>query len=106
MKCYAYDNEIEGTTELYWCESAGEARQYFANDHGVPLTWIKVYREPWADKYGSVERIPAKEFWKHGWWLPCTDCGKQVLEGEGKETEHGVLCLDCIREREEDTDDD
>ena len=100
MKCYAYDNEIEGTTELYWCETAGEAKQYFANDHVVPFTWIRVYREPWADKYGSVESIPAKEFWKHGWWLPCTDCGKQVLEGEGKETEHGVLCFDCIRERE------
>lgn len=21
MKCYAYDNEIEGATELYWCET-------------------------------------------------------------------------------------
>lgn len=99
MKCYTYDNVYEGTTELYWCETAGQARQYFANDNGVPFAWIRVRRVPWADKYGNVENIPAEEFWKHGWWLPCTDCGKQVFDEEGKETEAGVLCFDCMRKR-------
>ena len=85
MKCYAYDNEIEGTTELCWCESAGKAKRYFADDHGLPFNHINVRRMPWADKYGSEENIPAKEFWKHDWWFYCSDCGKKVFDGDGKE---------------------
>lgn len=103
MKCYAYDNEIEGTTELYWCESAGKAKRYFADDNGLPFIRINVRRMPWADKYGSEENIPAKEFWKHGWWLPCTDCGKQVFDGDGKVTENGVLCFDCMKKKGDNT---
>lgn len=100
-KAYAYDDEQEGTTEIYWAETAGQAKAYFAGENNLPYQWIRVYRAPWADKYNDMNAIPSEVYWKNGWWLPCTECGKQVFEGEGRVTEKGVLCLSCFRETEE-----
>lgn len=99
MKCYSYDNEIEGTTELCWCESEEEAKQCFAEDNGLPVDWIYVKRAQWADNYKSVEEIPKDTLWKHSWWFRCKDCGTRVHAGEGRYTEYGILCFDCIRKR-------
>ena len=96
MKCYAYDNEIEGTTELCWCETAGEAKQYFANDHGVPFTWIKVYREPWADKYQSEGEIPPEAWLSQGLYIECYQCGALVTkENLGEIDGVFVYCNKC-----------
>lgn len=100
-KAYAFDNEQDGTTEIYWAEARNQAKAYFANENGIPYTWIHVYRVPWADKYNDMNDIPPEVYWKNGWWLPCEECGKQVFEGEGRVTGKGVLCLKCFREMEE-----
>lgn len=100
-KAYAYDDEFEGTTEIYWAKTAGQAKAYFANENDLLFTEVSVYRVPWADKYKSMEEIPPDVYWENGWWLPCEKCGSIVAEGEGRATEKGVLCLECLQELSE-----
>lgn len=96
-KAYAFNDELEGTAEFYWAETAGQAKAYFANEYGLPFTEIHVYRVPWADKYTSMEEIPPEAYWDNGWWLTCENCGRMVAEGEGRVTKTGVLCLECFK---------
>ena len=83
---YAYDHELDGTTTIYWAETAGKAKRYAADEHGLPFTEIRVHRVPWADKYNSMDEIPPEVYWSHGWGLPCEKCGRQVYEDEGRIT--------------------
>ena len=60
---------------------------------------LRVYRVPWADKYGDNKIIPAKELLSHGWWLYCSNCGTQVYDDEATVlTEETVLCAECAKD--------
>jgi len=74
LKAYAWDDEDYGESYLVWATTPGKAKALLAAEHDREFTEIRVYRVPWADKYGEKKIIPAKELLSHGWWLYCSNC--------------------------------
>lgn len=71
----------------------------FASEHDREFTEMRVYRVPWADKYGASKIIPAKEFLSNGWELNCTNCGKVVRNGTATVLDEvEVLCDECAKD--------
>lgn len=98
LKAYQWDDEQEGTTTIVWAESAGKAKAEIANDNDIAFTEVKVYRLPWADKYGDMENIPPEVYLDNGWWLPCCKCASQVAGEDAVIVGGDVYCKDCYEE--------
>lgn len=73
IKAYAWDDEDYGGSYFVWTTTPGKAKALLAAEHDREFTEIRVYRVPWADKYGDNKIIPAKEFLSNGWELNCTN---------------------------------
>ena len=78
IKAYAWDDEDYGGSYFVWTTTPGKAKALLAAEHDREFTEIRVYRVPWADKYGDNKIIPAKELLSNGWWLYCSNCGTRV----------------------------
>ena len=68
-----------------------------AAEHDEEFTEMRVYRVPWADKYRSMDDIPAEEFLKNGWYLYCANCGTHVYDDTAVLTEKNVFCTECAK---------
>lgn len=64
IKAYAWDDEDYGGSYFAWTTAPGKAKALLAAEHNREFTEIRVYRVPWADKYRSMDDIPAEEFLK------------------------------------------
>lgn len=54
IKAYAWDDEDYGGSYFVWTTTPGKAKALLAAEHDREFTEIRVYRVPWADKYGYV----------------------------------------------------
>lgn len=61
IKAYAWDDEDYGGSYFVWTTTPGKAKALLAAEHDREFTEIRVYRVPWADKYGDNKIIPANE---------------------------------------------
>lgn len=66
IKAYVWDDEDYGGNYFVWTTTPGKAKALLAAEHNREFTEIRVYRVPWADKYRSMDDIPAEEFFKSG----------------------------------------
>ena len=78
LKAYGWDDEDYDESQVVWAATPGKAKALLASEHDREFTEMRVYRVPWADKYGDHKIIPAKELLNHGWWLYCSNCGTRV----------------------------
>lgn len=67
LKAYAWDDEDYGESYLVWATTPGKAKALLAAEHDREFTEIRVYRVPWADKYGEKENNTSKRTSKS--WL-------------------------------------
>lgn len=98
IKAYAWDDEDYGGSYFVWTTTPGKAKALLAAEHDREFTEIRVYRVPWADKYGASKIIPAKEFLSNGWDLHCAKCGTPVYDGTAVITETNVFCTECAKD--------
>lgn len=106
MKCKAYvfanaaDYDIEDLSEgVTFAETAGKAKQYFSMENEIHYKDIRVQRLPWADKYESVDNIPAEEWLVHGWYFVCTSCGAPIEDiADFHVNSRGYCCKKCFNE--------
>lgn len=99
IKAYAWDDEDYGGSYFVWTTTPGKAKALLASEHDREFTEMRVYRVPWADKYGASKIIPAKEFLSNGWELNCTNCGKVVRNGTATVLDAvEVLCDECAKD--------
>lgn len=61
VKAYEWDDEYHGESHVVWTTTPGKAKALLASGHDREFTEMRVYRVPWADKYGDNKIIPAKE---------------------------------------------
>ncbi len=104
MKAYCFANasdfDIEDVDEVTFAESAGKAKQNFSMESGVHFRNIRVQRMPWADKYASVEAIPAEEWLEHGWYFICNICGEYIDDATNLFSNNkGYCCKKCYEAR-------
>lgn len=59
LKAYAWDDEDYGGSHVVWATTPGKAKALLASEHDREFTEMRVYRVPWADKYGASKIIPA-----------------------------------------------
>ena len=99
IKAYAWDDEDYGGSYFVWTTTPGKAKALLASEHDREFTEMRVYRVPWADKYGDNKIIPAKELLSNGWELNCTNCGKVVRNGTATVLDEvEVLCDECAKD--------
>lgn len=98
IKAYAWDDEDYGGSYFAWTTTPGKAKALLAAEHNREFTELRVYRVPWADKYRSMDDIPAEEFFKNGWYLHCAKCGTPVYDGTAVITETNVFCTECAKD--------
>lgn len=53
IKAYAWDDEDYGGSYFVWTTTPGKAKALLAAEHDREFTEIRVYRVPWADKFGT-----------------------------------------------------
>lgn len=98
IKAYAWDDEDYGGSYFVWTTTPGKAKALLAAEHDREFTEMRVYRVPWADKYGEKKKIPAKELLSHGWWLSCSNCGTRVQNDTATVLDEvEVLCDECAK---------
>lgn len=100
LKAYGWDDEDYDESHVVWAATPGKAKALLlAAEHDREFTEIRVYRVPWADKYGEKKIIPAKELLSHGWWLYCSNCGTRVQNDTATVlNEVEVLCDECAKD--------
>lgn len=99
LKAYGWDDEDYDESHVVWAATPGKAKALLASEHDREFTEMRVYRVPWADKYGASKIIPAKEFLSNGWELNCTNCGKVVRNGTATVLDEvEVLCDECAKD--------
>lgn len=99
IKAYAWDDEDYGGSYFVWTTTPGKAKALLAAEHDREFTEIRVYRVPWADKYGDNKIIPAKELLSNGWWLYCSNCGTRVQNDTATVLDAvEVLCDECAKD--------
>lgn len=99
LKAYVWDDEDYDESHVVWAATPGKAKALLASEHDREFTEMRVYRVPWADKYGNVKIIPAKELLNHGWWLYCSNCGTRVQNDTATVLDEvEVLCDECAKD--------
>lgn len=77
-KAYSYIDE-DGLRGIVWAENQNQAKVEAQAESYMDYTKICVQREPWADRYSSMDEIPPQEFLDHGWSVTCSKCGREGL---------------------------
>lgn len=103
-KAYVFNNaadyDIEDLSEeVTFAETTGKAKQYFSMENEIHYKDIRVRRLPWADKYASVDNIPAEEWLVHGWYFVCNTCGARIEDvADFHINSKGYCCKKCFNE--------
>ena len=103
-KAYMFANaagyDIDDLSEIVtFAETPGKAKQDFSMINGIHYKDIRVCRVPWADEYGSVNNIPAEEWFNHGWHFTCNICGEAIEDiADFYINSHGFCCKKCFDE--------
>lgn len=99
LKAYGWDDEDYDESHVVWAATPGKAKALLASEHDREFTEMRVYRVPWADKYGEHKIIPAKELLSHGWQLCCSNCGTRVYDDTATVFDGAdVLCDECAKD--------
>ena len=101
-----HEDSADGTVIVFAASSRearnqvwrGETPQEVLADSYLDL---RARREPWADAYADIERIPTRAYLEHGWTIACAGphCGRMVaLDDLGGVDENGEpLCERCAK---------
>lgn len=92
MKAYQVSNGEY--SQVFFAETAGQARQYGANEFGIDFIAVEVRRAKWADEYGSEHLIPKWAYLANGWWWEC-QCGFPQYEETAVVIRDVVYCEAC-----------
>ena len=57
IKAYEWDDEYRDESHIVWAATPGKAKALLASEHDREFTEMRVYRVPWADKYGEKKII-------------------------------------------------
>ena len=99
LKAYVWDDEYNDKSHIVWATTPGKAKALLAAEHDEKFTELRVKRLPWADQYKDFNKIPAAEFFKHGWWMYCLNCGARVYEDKAVVFEEiSVYCDECAKD--------
>lgn len=104
FKAYIFANAADYDTDdlseqVTFAETPGKAKQDFSIENGIHYKDIRVQRLPWADKYGSVDNIPAEEWLNHGWYFTCDTCGAEIDDiKDFHVNSRGYCCKKCFNE--------
>ena len=80
LKAYGWDDEDYDESHVVWAATPGKAKALLASEHDREFTEMRVYRVPWADKYGA-------------------SCGKVVRNGTATVLDEvEVLCDECAKD--------
>lgn len=102
FKAYIFANAADYDTDdlseqVTFAETPGKAKQDFSIENGIHYKDIRVQRLPWADKYGSVDNIPAEEWLNHGWYFTCDTCGAEIEDvADFHVNSKGYCCKKCF----------
>lgn len=100
MKAWRFRiDEDEGFDTIIYAETRNKARAEAlrqSEDEWKRYTDVTVYREKWADKYGSFENIPTIELLKRGWEWQCQCCGTFIgIDDLSEKFPNNIVCKDC-----------
>lgn len=100
MKAWRFRlDEDEGFDTIIYAETRNKAKAEAlrqSEDENKRYIDVTVYREKWADKYGSFENIPAIELLEHGWGWECECCGKfTYIDNLSEKFPNNIVCKDC-----------
>lgn len=95
MRAYQVNDEhsAHGSFIVY-AKTNIQAKMEIVSYLGYEITDVSCYRLPWADKYGSFEKIPKKELINEGWQFECGRCKAVIDEDLGYfvNTKNKVFC--------------
>lgn len=90
MKAFLVDCEQEGGAQLYFAETAEQAKCYAANEEGIEYIEVtSCRRKPEYDQYAPGP-VPTKVLIEDGWWFECHGCNRQVNEEAGFDYDEDV----------------
>lgn len=79
LKAYACMEPYENTGAVIFAKSNIEARRWGADEfHDGELAGMIVNRAPWADKYGSRNKVPISVMVDNGWHFECCWSGVTI----------------------------
>jgi hypothetical protein len=80
MKAFLVDCEQENGAQIYFAETANQAKCYAANEEGIEYIEVtSCRRRPQFDQYAPGP-IPPKVLIEDGWWFECHGCNRRVEE--------------------------
>ena len=97
MKAYQVSN-YEGYGEIVFAETPGQAKTH-TRDLDDDFIDLSVRRAPEFDQYMG-QTITPEILFKHGWWLTCQSCGRQVDGDSGTVVDGEPYCLDHFEDVE------
>jgi len=82
MKCFLVDCEQDEGSQLYFAETANQAKCYAANEAGIDYVEVtSCRRRPQYDQYAPGP-VPTKVLIEDGWWFECSGCSRHVSDDE------------------------
>lgn len=88
IKAYIVSNGDPEEDTIQFATTNVAARRQGADEMGDDFSNVSCRRLPWADEY-SYNKIPAKAYIEHGWYVGCLHCGITVSEHSYVEDEEG-----------------
>lgn len=83
MKAYLVDCDQENGAQLYFAETANQAKSHAANEEGIDYIEVtSCRRKPEYDQYAPGP-VPAKVLIEDGWWFECYGCSRHVSNDGG-----------------------
>lgn len=78
LKAYLVDCEQENGAQLYFAETANQAKCHAANEEGIDYIEVtSCHRKPEFDQYAPGP-VPPKVLIEDGWWFECFGCYRRV----------------------------
>jgi len=80
MKAYLVDCDQENGAQLYFAETANQAKCHAANEEGIEYIEVaSCLRRPQYDQYAPGP-VPTKVLIEDGWFFECSGCNRRVEE--------------------------
>lgn len=96
-KAFIYEDTEDDFVYVVYATSAMLAKKEITAMFNVNYIDVRVKRCPWADKYKTMEEIPATEWLANGYSIACECCGKQCYEEDLINQNQHYFCRECSK---------